>query len=234
VYTCNSVGLLLEETGVGPHAGLKFTPPVLKGLEGDNLDAAGAGRAAKAGEEVEGILDDALGEDGSRGLGGRALGLAGGEFVEARGDGVGGLDADTDDEVLVSVAGGRGADLEDGALLAGADGAEEAEVGGGAGLVGLGDGAGGGKVNGGGGVVGQGDVGQQENEDVGEGAGGGESVEEGGGRGRRGRLGDQGLAGGDDAEQRAGHYEGGGLCCVVLCCAVPCWTVAMGAVVGCG
>lgn len=61
-----SVGLLLEEAGIRANSGLELAPPVFKGPQRNYLDAAGACRAAEAGEEVEGVLDDALGEDGGR------------------------------------------------------------------------------------------------------------------------------------------------------------------------
>lgn len=193
--------LLLEETRVRSNTRLKLAPPVLKGLERHHLDTAWAGRAAEAGQEVKGILDDALGQDSGRRWRRRGRrrgsGLCSGNLLQPGRNGVGGFHLDADDKVAVG-----GADLEDGALLAGADGAKEAEVGGGAGL----DVAGGGQVDGGGRVFGQGDAGQEEDDDVGEWAGGrGQRVEEGRGRGRRGGLGDERLAGWDDAEEQAGH-----------------------------
>jgi hypothetical protein len=63
-YCIVSIGLPLEEAGIRTNARFEFAPPVFKGPQRNNLDAAGASRAAEAAEEVEGVLDDALGEHG--------------------------------------------------------------------------------------------------------------------------------------------------------------------------
>lgn len=125
--------------------------------------------------------------------------------MQTRANGVGGLDRYANHEAAALGLGA--ADLEHGALLAGADGAEEAEVWRRAG----GDVAGRGQVYGGGGVFGQGDAGEEEDDDVGEGLCRGQGVEKRGGGGVRGRVGDERLAGGDDAEERAGHCWDGRL-----------------------
>lgn len=72
------------------------------------------------------------------------------------------------------------------------------------GWVGRGD-----QVDGGGGVVGQDDAGQEEDDDVGEGfGGGGEGVDEGGGRGRFGGLRYHRQAGWNEAEEWLRHDSG--------------------------
>lgn len=206
-----SVSLLLEEARVRANPGFKLAPPVLKGPQRHDLDAAGPCSPAKAGKEVEGVLDDALSEDGGgrrRCRGGcrrRCAGFAGGELLQALADGIGGLDGDANHEAAALGIGAGTANLEHGALLAGADAAQEAKVGRRVGLRGGGDVARRREVDRRGGVFGQGDAGQQEDDNVGEGLCRGKGVEERGRGGRRGWVGDERLAGGDDAEERAGH-----------------------------
>lgn len=50
-----------EETRVRPYPTLELAPPVLERPKGHHLDLAGL--AGEAGQEVEGVFDDALGED---------------------------------------------------------------------------------------------------------------------------------------------------------------------------
>ncbi len=51
----------LEEAGVVLDLRLELAPPLLEGLQRHDLDARLADLAAEAREEVEGVLDDALG-----------------------------------------------------------------------------------------------------------------------------------------------------------------------------
>lgn len=57
-----SVLLPVEKAGVVPDLGLELAPPLLEGLERDDLDARLADLPAEAREEVEGVPDDALGQ----------------------------------------------------------------------------------------------------------------------------------------------------------------------------
>ncbi len=138
------------------------------------------------------------------------------ELLDPLGDARGVFDVDAYHDAAFRAARPRAApDLEDGALFAGPDAAEEPEVG--CGRAGAARREGRrvqGDVDGGRGVLGERDPGDQEHGEVGEGLRvrrrrARDQVQE---RGRvwlRRRLGDQGLAGGEEAEERP---------CVHCCC----------------